>query len=85
MAMGDTLPSGNCVESPWCMDQRGGRIDPNSCLGSCDADGLWASEREHAVQGTDSDGDLGHLTAVRGRTQRVADHPFVSRDRRLGR
>ena len=41
------------------MDQRDGRIDPNAHLaGSCDADGLRASELQHAVQGTNGDRDF---------------------------
>ena len=50
---------------PWCTDQRAARMDPNSPSGSGDADGLRASELEHAVQGTNSDGGLGGRTAVR--------------------
>src|SRR4051812_22535723 len=65
------------------MDQRGGHIDPNSRRGSCDADGLRASELEHAVQSTNGDRDFCGLTIVCARTERIADHPFVARDRRL--
>ncbi len=50
---------------PWCTDQRAARMDPNRPSGSGDADGLRAPELEHAVQGTNSDGGLGGLTAVR--------------------
>jgi hypothetical protein len=52
------------TEGPWCTDQWDGRLDPTSRRGSCDADGLRATELEHAVQGTNGDGDLGGLTTV---------------------
>ena len=65
------------------MDQGDGHIDPSSRRGSCDADGLRASELEHAVQSTNGNGHLGGLTTLRARTECIADHPFVARDRRL--
>src|SRR3954453_8134906 len=68
---------------PCCTDQRGGHIDPNPRRGSCDADRLRASELEHAVQSTNGDRDFCGLTIVCARTERIADHPFVARDRRL--
>ena len=68
------------VMPPWCTDQRGGRTDPSSRPGSRDADGLRAAELQHPVQGLDRDGDLGCLTAVRARPQRVPDHPLVAAD-----
>jgi hypothetical protein len=47
---------------------------------SSDADGLRASELEHAVQGTDSDRSLSRTTPVGPRTQRVTDHSFEATD-----
>src|SRR3954447_20241461 len=69
---------------PWCTDQRDGRTDPNPCPASRDADGLRAAELQHPVQDMDADGDLGRSAAVRARPERVADHPLVAGDRRLG-
>ena len=66
------------------MDQWERRTNPYPVLGSCDADGLRASQLEHAVQHADGDGHLGRLPPVRPRAQRVADHAFVAADRRLG-
>src|SRR3954464_3824301 len=71
--------------TPWCTDQRDGRTDPHPRPGSRDADGLRAPELQHPVQGTSGDGDLGRSAAVRARPERVADHPLVAGDRRLGR
>ena len=65
------------------MDQGKRRTHPYPVLGSCDADGLRASQLQHAVQHTDGDGHLGRLPPVRLRAQRVTDHPFVAADRRL--
>ena len=75
--------AGDALLRPCCTDQRGGHIDPNSRRGSCDADRLRASELEHAVQSTNGDRDFCGLTIVCARTERIADHPFVARDRRL--
>ena len=36
--------------APCCMDRGCGRTEPDPCSGSCDADILWASEVQHAVQ-----------------------------------
>jgi hypothetical protein len=47
---------------------------------SSDADGLRASELEHAVQGTDSDRSLSRTTPVSPRAQRVTDHSFEAAD-----
>src|SRR4051794_6825197 len=69
---------------PCCMDQGCGRNDPDPVLGSCDADGLRASQLQHAVQDRDADVHLGRLTLVRARAQPVADHPFEAADRCLG-
>src|SRR5215212_1929133 len=33
-----------------CMDRRCGRIEPDRCSGSCDADVLRASQLQHSVQ-----------------------------------
>src|SRR3954471_14884314 len=37
-----------------CMDQGWGRNDPSPVLGSCDADGLRASQLQHAVERVDA-------------------------------
>ena len=66
------------------MDQRDGRIGPNSRLGSCDADGVRASEFQHAVQGMNGDVHLGRLTPVRARAQPVTDHALEPADGGLG-
>src|SRR5215218_11359385 len=44
--------------------------------GSCDADGLRASQLQHAVEGVDGNLHLGRPTLVRARAQPVADHAF---------
>src|SRR3954449_9851150 len=71
---------------PWpcCMDQGCGRNAPYPVLGSCDADGLRASQLQHAVQDRDADVHLGCLTLVRARAQPVPDHPFEAADCGLG-
>src|SRR4051794_22067396 len=40
-------------KGPCCTDQGWGRNDPSPVLGSCDADGLRASQLQHAVQDMD--------------------------------
>src|SRR4051812_44515228 len=50
---------------PCCMDQGCGRNAPSPVRGSCDADGLRASQLQHAVQDRDADVHLGCLTLVR--------------------
>src|SRR5215218_6130863 len=55
-----------------------GRTHPNPVLGSCDADGLRASQLQHAVEDVDGNVHLGHPTLIRARAQPVADHPFVA-------
>ncbi len=61
---------------PCCMDQWEGCTHPNPVLGSCDADGLRASQLQHAVEGVDGNVHLGRPTLVRARAQPVADHAF---------
>src|SRR4051794_4077761 len=61
-----------------------GAMTPDPVLGSCDADGLRASQFQHAVQDRDADVHLGGLTLVRARAQPVPDHPFEAADRGLG-
>ena len=51
---------------------------PGSC--SRDADGLRATEVEHAVEDLNGNSDLGGLRRVAVRTQRIADHPFEAAD-----
>ncbi len=64
--IGDVL--GRC-----CMGRRGGRADPNPRLRSGDADGVRASQLQHAVEDVNSDVDLGRPALVRVRVQAVAD------------
>src|ERR1700712_729154 len=44
--------------------------------GSCDADGLWASQLQHAVQSMDGNVHLGRPTLIRAGAQSVTDHLF---------
>jgi hypothetical protein len=59
-----------------CMDQWERRTHPYPVLGSCDADGLRASQLQHAVEGVDGNLHLGRPTLIRARAQPVADHAF---------
>src|SRR4051794_34588337 len=43
---------------PCCMDRGCGRTEPDPCSGSCDADTLWASQVQHAVQHVGGDRHL---------------------------
>src|SRR3954447_13207468 len=43
-------------DGPWCTNQRGGRTDADPRPGSHDADGLWAAEFQHPIQGTNGEG-----------------------------
>src|SRR3954468_5354605 len=63
-----------------CTDQGCGRTDPFPVLGSCDADGLRASQLQHAVQDLDGDVHLGRPTLIRVRAQPVPDHALVAPD-----
>src|SRR4051794_15205453 len=68
-----------------CCTGRGrGRTGPYPDPGSCDADGLRASQLQHAVERVDADVDLGHAAPVGARVQPVPDHALVPRDGRLG-
>src|SRR4051795_1867944 len=67
-----------------CMDQGCGRNDPFPVLGSCDADGLRASQLQHAVQDLDGDVHLGRPTLIRTRAQPVPDHALEPADGGLG-
>ncbi len=58
------------------MGRRGGRVDPSSDRGSNDANGVRASQLQHAVEDVNSDVDLGRPALVRVRAQAVADHLF---------
>src|SRR3954469_6180505 len=49
---------------PCCMDQWKGRTHPYPVLGSCDADGLRASQLQHAVEDVDGNLDLGRPTLI---------------------
>src|SRR3954454_19969154 len=61
-------------ERPWCTDQGCGRYAPYPVLGSYDADGLRASQLQHAVQDLDRHVHLSRPTLVRTRAQPVPDH-----------
>src|SRR3954451_20040649 len=69
---------------PCCTDQGCERNAPSPVLGSCDADGLRASQVQHAVQDLDRHVHLSRPTLVRTRAQPVADHPFEAADGGLG-
>src|ERR671930_2396777 len=58
-----------------------GRIAPVRCMSLCDADGLRASELEHAVQDGDGDRQLARLPSLRAGAQCLADHPLEPADR----
>ncbi len=47
-----------------CTDRRGGCVHPNPRLRSGDADGLRASQFQHAVEDVDGDVHLGRLAFV---------------------
>ena len=57
-----------------------GRTHPYPVLRSCDADGLRASQLQHAVESVDGNAHLGCPTLVRARAQPVADHAFEPAD-----
>src|SRR5215210_4406163 len=58
--------------APLCCTGRGsGRTGPYPVPGSCDADGLRASQLQHAVERVDADVDLGHAAPVGARVQPV--------------
>ena len=46
------------------MDRSGGRRSPYPVPGLGDADGVWASRLQHAVEGTNGDRHLGRPTLV---------------------
>src|SRR4051812_33088057 len=71
-------------EALCCTGRGRGRTGPSPVLGSCDADGLRASQLQHAVERVDADVDLGHAAPVGARVQPVPDHALVPRDGRLG-
>jgi hypothetical protein len=60
-----------------------GRNAPNPKCYLRDTDIVRASERQHPVQRSDSDGNLGRFGLVGARSKRIADHALVSADRRL--
>src|SRR3954462_4199485 len=67
-----------------CTGRGSGRTGHYPVPGSCDADGLRASQLQHAVERVDADVDLGHAAPVGARVQSVPYHPLVPRDSRLG-
>jgi len=52
------------VPQPAVMDQWKGRTHPYPVLGSCDADGLRASQLQHAVEDVDGNLHLGRPTLI---------------------
>ncbi len=60
-----TICSGSCARSLCCRVRRYGRVEPDPCFGSCDADVVRTPEVEHSVQHAGRDGHLGGLTAIR--------------------
>jgi len=72
----------DCVAQRKDMKGRG-QNTPNPTCYLSDTDIFRALEREHPVQGLGSEGNLGCLGPVGARSKGVADHPFVSPDRRL--
>ena len=58
------------------MDQWEGRTHPYPVPGSCDADGLRASQLQHAVQSMDGNLHLDRSTLVCAAAQPVTDHLF---------
>src|SRR3954465_10179560 len=56
------------------MGRGGGGTGPYPVLGSCDADGLRASQLQHAVQDLDRHVHLSRPTLIRTRAQPVPDH-----------
>jgi hypothetical protein len=46
-------------------------------------DVVRASELQHSVQGAGREGNLGRLGLICARSKGIANHPFVSPDRRL--
>jgi hypothetical protein len=60
-----------------------GRGDPFPGCCSRDADGLRASEIEHAVEDLNGDGDLGRLRLIAVRTQCIANHALEAIDLRF--
>src|SRR5215212_10630155 len=71
------------------LGQRGARIMGAAALpptpsGSGEADGLRASQLQHAIEHVDGDVHLGRPTLIRLRAQPIADHLFPSADGGLG-
>ena len=60
-----------------------GHNTPNPVYYLSDTDIVRASKRQHPVQGSGSDGNLGRLGSVGARSKGIADDTFVSPDRRL--
>ena len=60
-----------------------GRKDPNPICYLTDTDIVRASELQHPVQSSGSNGNLGRLGLAGARPKRIADHPLVPADRRL--
>jgi hypothetical protein len=75
-------------DSPDCVAQRRdtegrGHNTPNPACYLSDTDILRASERQHPVQGSGSDSNIGRLGPGGARSKGIVDYTFVSPDRRL--
>src|SRR3954471_22798336 len=60
-----------------------GAMTPYPVLGSCDADGLRASQVQHAIEHVDRYVHLSRPTLLWVRAQSVPDHALVAADRSL--
>jgi hypothetical protein len=58
-------------------------MPPNPVCYLSDTDIIRASKRQHPVQGSGSKGNFGRLGSVGARSKGIADHTFVSPDRRF--
>src|SRR5208282_2877487 len=72
----------DCVAWMWATKVRG-RNSPNPICYLSDTDIVRASEPQHPVQRSGGEGDLGRLGLFGARSKGIADHAFVSADRRL--
>ena len=59
------------------------RSNPNSVCYLSDTDIVRPSKRQHSVQSSGSEGNLGRLGWIGARSKGIANHTFVSPDRRL--
>jgi glutathione S-transferase len=76
-----------CIAGDCVAQRRGakgcGRNSPNPDCYLSNTNTIRASEPQHPVQCGGGEGNLGRLGLVGARSKRIADHAFVSADRRL--